>query len=139
VSIDVSVIALQGRDAMASAIQTSGTRVDLFIDADDIDDQVNFETLEITDPTPGRASATNLPALIVSEGATAENVGPARETRPGIYRVSLLPAAPEIPEGAVLLIRKCLNNALVNARLQVTETVDDAFGLARTSRATRIR
>lgn len=137
-TLDVSVIAAQGADIMAAAIKTSGTTVDLYVDPDDLDETVDFETLEITDATPSRATASNLPALIISEGSATENVGPGRDTRPGIYRVALLPSAPDVPEGAILLVRRCPNSRLVNAQLQIDETVDDAFGLAQTLRATRL-
>lgn len=137
-SIDVGAVAAVGRDAMASAIRTSGSRVDVLLDPDDLDSTVDFDTLEVTNPTGETAAASNLPALIVAEGSETQEVGRERDSHPIVYRVLLLPTVTAISEGSVLRVRRCLNTRLVDARLSVFEVITDGLNVALTVRARRL-
>lgn len=137
-TIDITALAGRGRSLLASAIESSGCQVDIYADVDDLDDTVDFDTLDVTDPTPESAVASNLPALIVTDGDETRQVGPGRDQHPTVYRVLLLPDAPAVAEGNVVVIRANLNTRLVNARLLVGEVTDDGLDLAQTLRATRM-
>lgn len=137
-SIDVGAIAALGGAQLESAIKTSGTRIDVYADPDDLDETVDFDTLAITDATPSRAFLTNLPALIVTEGTETRPLGPNRDDYPTVYRVLLLPAVTGVQEQMVAVVRRCRNASLVGARIRVSEVIVDGLDVVLTLRGTRL-
>lgn len=137
-TVDVGAVAALGRGAMASAIATSGTRVDVLADPDDTDSTVDFETLEVTDPTGERSALSNLAVLLVRDGTDSESTGRERETHPAFYRATFAPTVNGITEGMVLKVRRCPNGKLVGARLLVLEVIEDPLSIGLTVRARRL-
>jgi hypothetical protein len=138
VTVDIGALAGRGRTTVESVIRTSGTRVDFYADADDLDETIDFDTLAITDPTPDRAVLRDVPALIVTEGTDTTQLGVNRDAHPPVYRVLLLPAVTGVQEQMIGLVRRCRNPQLVGARLRISEVIVDGFGIVLTLRGTRL-
>lgn len=137
-TVDVGAVAARGRTVIESAIRSSGTRVDIYADPDDADATVDFDTLEVSDLTPERATLRDQPVLLVSEGAATDEAGPNREQGTQVYRVLFLRTVVDVPEGAVLIPRRCPDSRLVNARLRVTDVLDDPLATSRPVLARRL-
>lgn len=137
-SIDLAALTGRGRTLVEQAIATSGTKVTITRDLDDLDATVDFDTLEISDATSGSTVATNVSVLIVVEGPDVESVGPDRDSHPPSYRALFKVATVNVAEGDVLIVTASRDPHLKGGRLLVTAVLDDSMNVVRTVRARRV-
>lgn len=137
-SINLGALAARGQTLFESAVATAGTTVSISRDSDDTDETVDFDTLEVTDPTEPGTVATDVQAIIVSQGAAVDDQGPNRTAHPATYSILLPVSVTDIAEGDVVTVTASRDSLLTDARLLVTDVLDAGIGVLRTVHARRI-
>lgn len=128
---------VRGRALLEEAIRTSGTKVRLSRDGDELEVAVDLDTLEVTEPTPATL-ATGIPALIVAMGPQEQELGPNRSEHPPTHNVWLPVSIVDIEEGDVLTVETAkMDPRIRGAELRVTAVLDDGIGVGRHLHARR--
>lgn len=137
-TVDLGAIADRGREVITAALQTSKTRLSVLRDVNDTDVTVNFETLEVTNPTPEGVVATNVRAILVAVGAEGEELGAARTHSATQFLVLLPITVTNLQDEDVLRVDRNPDRRLVGARLLVTAVGDDGLAVVRRVEARRL-
>lgn len=66
--------------------------------------------------------------VAVQGGAGSSEFLPGFDIRPGAWQVTALPAAPDLPEGALLEVTRCADKQLIGRRAKALTCVRDSSG-----------
>jgi hypothetical protein len=138
VTVNVAAIATRGQAVVESAIASSKTRVTISRDADDLDQTVDLDTLDVTDTVGARTVVANVRALITAAGPQEQPLGPNRAKAAPTYVVLLPVAVTDVQDEDVIVVTESRDPLLKNARLTVTAVLDAGVGVVRTLHARRI-
>ena len=121
--VDAGALFALGKRLAGEAIRTSGTRVRAYTET-----TVTGDDLTQTTVTTVLYEGPMIVTVATQGGAGSSEFLPGFDIRPGAWQVTALPAAPDLPAGALLAVVRCADKQLVGRRAKVTACVRDSSG-----------
>lgn len=137
-TVDLGAIADRGREVITAALETSRTRGTILRETNDADSTVDFETLELTNPTPAKAIATNVRAVVIGVGADGQELGAARIHSATTFLILFPITVTDLQDEDVFRVDRNPDARLVGAQLLITEVGDDGLAVVRRVSARRL-
>lgn len=121
--VDLGPLFALAKDLAGEAVRTSGTRVRAFTETTVTRDDLT----QVIDTTP-LYEGPMIVTVAVQGGAGSSEFLPGFDVRPGAWQVTALPSAPDLPEGTILEVVKCLDKQMIGRRAKTLTCVRDSSG-----------
>ena len=121
--VDLGPLFALAKNLAGEAVRTSGTRVRAYTETTVTRDDLT----QVIDTTP-LYEGPMIVTVAVQGGAGSSEFLPGFDVRPGAWQVTALPSMPDLPEGTILEVVKCLDKQLVGKRAKTLACVRDSSG-----------
>jgi len=135
-SIDLGALLDLAAPIVTSAIESSGTTVDIRRPPGDAAVTVDPDSLDIIDSSTRVVSGAA--AIIIAITDQGQPIGPGQFWEATRYRVLLLPDVTGVKPGDFVKITDARDSELIDRRLRITEVIADTAGVIRALDATLI-